>query len=137
MTPQERRAMRREQVERCLSTTMTIKDWCALNGVPESTMYGWMSRFRKEEPELFEKPNAGEWIEVTREAIAAQTALAKPCASVVVKEEAGNLAAVQSGHAGAHDASAIVVSMNGAAVAVPAGSAEADVATVLRAVASL
>ena len=129
--------MRREQVERCLSTTMTIKDWCALNGVPESTMYGWMSRFRKEEPELFEKPNASEWIEVTREAIAAQTALAKPCASAVVKEEAGNLAAVQSGHARAHDASAIVVSMNGAAVAVPAGSAEADVATVLRAVASL
>ena len=129
--------MRREQVERCLSTTMTIKDWCALNGVPESTMYGWMSRFRKEEPELFEKPNASEWIEVTREAIAVQTALAKPCASVVAKEEAGNLAAVQDGHAGAHDASAIVVSMNGAAVAVPAGSAEADVATVLRAVASL
>ena len=129
--------MRREQVERCLSTTMTIKDWCALNGVPESTMYGWMSRFRKEEPDLFEKPSAGEWIEVTREAIAAQTALAKPCASAVAKAEAGNLAAVQSGHAGAHDASAIVVSMNGAAVAVPAGSAEADVATVLRAVASL
>ena len=129
--------MRREQVERCLSTTMTIKDWCALNGVPESTMYGWMSRFRKEEPELFESPSSGEWIEVTREAIAAQTALAKPCASVVAKEEAGNLAAVQNGHAGAHDASAIVVSMNGAAVAVPAGSAEADIATVLRAVASL
>ena len=129
--------MRREQVKRCLSTTMTIKNWCALNGVPESTMYGWMSRFRKEEPELFEKPNASEWIEVTREAIAAQTALAKPCASVVAKAEAGNLAAVQNGHAGAHDASAIVVSMNGAAVAVPAGSAEADVATVLRAVASL
>ena len=82
--------MRREQVERCLSTTMTIKNWCALNGVPESTMYGWMSRFRKEEPELFEKPNASEWIEVTREAIAAQTALAKPRASVVAKAEAGN-----------------------------------------------
>ena len=68
--------MRREQVVRCLSTTMTIKDWCALNGVPQSTMYGWMSRFRKEEPELFESPSSGEWIELSREAVSARTALA-------------------------------------------------------------
>ena len=26
----------------------------------QSTMYGWMSRFRKEEPELFGKPNVVE-----------------------------------------------------------------------------
>ena len=56
--------MRREQVVRCLSTTMTVKDWCALNGVPQSTMYGWMSRFRKEEPELFGNPSSGGWIEL-------------------------------------------------------------------------
>ena len=129
--------MRREQVERCLSTTMTIKDWCALNGVPESTMYGWMSRFRKEEPDLFEKPSAGEWIEVTREAIAMQTALAKPDVAAIAKEEACNFAAGQNGSMRPHDPSAIVVSMNGAAVAVPAGSAEADVSVVLRAVAAL
>lgn len=129
--------MRREQVERCLSTTMTIKDWCALNGVPESTMYGWMSRFRKEEPELFENPNASEWVEVTREAIAAQTALVKPCAAAIAEGKAGNPAAGRDDRMMAHDAGAIVVSMNGAAIAVPAGSAEADVASVLRAVAAL
>ena len=77
MAARDTRAIRREQVERCLSTTMTIKDWCELNGVPASTMYFWMSKFRKEEPELFGQPNATEWIEVTRESIAARTALAK------------------------------------------------------------
>ena len=60
MTPDERRSMRREQVERCLSTTgMTIKEWCGLNGVAPSTMYYWMSRFRKEEPELFGAEGGG------------------------------------------------------------------------------
>ena len=50
--------MRRKQVERCLSTTgMTIKEWGGLNGVAPLTMYYWMSRFRKEEPELFGASN--------------------------------------------------------------------------------
>lgn len=69
--------MRREQVERCMSADMTIKGWCALNKVPESTMYAWMARFREEEPGLFGKPDAGEWIELTRESIAGRTALAR------------------------------------------------------------
>ena len=57
MASRETRAIRREQVERCLSTSgMTVKEWCGLNGVPASTMYFWMSKFRKEEPELFGKP---------------------------------------------------------------------------------
>ena len=125
--------MRREQVERCLSATMTIKDRCALNGVPESTMYGWMARFRKEEPELFEEPNASQWIELSREAIAAQTALATktgapgPEIAPPAKAEA----------AGKATASPVIVRLNGADVAVPSGSAESGVASALRAVASL
>ena len=77
MTPEQRRAMRRGQVERRLATTLSIKDWCVLNKVPESTMYAWMARFRKEEPELFGQPNTSEWVEISRESIAARTALAK------------------------------------------------------------
>ena len=133
MTPQETRSMRREQVERCLSTKgMTIKEWCELNGLAPSTMYYWMSRFRKEEPELFGGPNAGEWIEITRESIAARTALAK-------REEASALAAT---HITANDgapigSAAVIVRVNGADVVVPEGVAEAHVASVLRAVASL
>ena len=135
MTPQEIRSMRREQVVRCLSTTMTIKDWCALNGVPQSTMYGWMSRFRKEEPELFESPSSGEWIELSREAVSARTALATRPDAIPAHHAPTSASASPAGSP--RDASAIVVSMNGAAVAVPPGSAEADIATVLRAVASL
>ena len=125
MTPQETRSMRREQVERCLSTTMTVKGWCELNGVPTSTMYYWMARFRKEEPELFGGPGAGEWIEVTRESIAARSALAK-------RGEAGAATGAE-----APPGQAVVVRLNGADVVVPDGIAEEHAARVLRAVASL
>ena len=78
MTPQQmqNRALRREQVERCLAADMSIKEWCELNRVSESTMYRWRSVFRREEPELFSDPTQGEWIELSRGSIAARTALA-------------------------------------------------------------
>ena len=50
------RRVRREQVERCLAANMTVKEWCELNGVSKSTIYYWMARLRKEEPELFGGP---------------------------------------------------------------------------------
>ena len=61
MTPQQQRnrAMRREQVERCLAADMTVREWCRINHVADSTMYRWMSRFRREEPELFAEPACG------------------------------------------------------------------------------
>lgn len=60
MMPDERRSMRREQVERCLASHMTIRDWCKLNRVPESTMYVWVKRFRDEEPESFGGPSSSD-----------------------------------------------------------------------------
>lgn len=123
--------MRREQVERCLSTTMTVKDWCALNGVPKSTMYAWMARFREEEPELFGPPNAGEWIEVTRDALAARTALARREPEGPAEAVAG---AVRERPLGAP---AVTVRMGGAEVVVPEGVGQGHVAAVLKAVASL
>jgi hypothetical protein len=112
---------------------MTIKDWCALNKVPESTMYAWMARFREEEPELFEKPNASQWIELSRDAIAAQTALATMPAA-----DDGLVEAPVSGAMEANVPSApIIVRVNGAEVAVPPGSADAHIASVLKAVAAL
>lgn len=122
--------MRREQVERCLSTTMTVKDWCALNGVAESTMYAWMARFREEEPELFGPPNAGEWIEVTRDALAARTALA-------VSEPADAVASAGAAREPFGDARAVTVRMGGAEVVVPEGVSQCHVTAVLKAVASL
>ena len=52
----QNRALRREQVERYLATDMTLKEWCGLNHVSESTMYRWMAVFRREEPDLFADP---------------------------------------------------------------------------------
>ena len=133
MTPEQRRAMRRGQVERCLATTMSIKDWCVLNKVPESTMYAWMARFRKEEPELFEKPNASQRLELSRDAIAAQTALAMKPEAAGMPDKTPVARAV-----GANAPSApIIVYVNGAEVAVPPGSADAHIASVLKAVAVL
>lgn len=132
MTPQERRAMRREQVERYLSSTTTMKSWCELNRVAESTMYAWIARFREEEPDMFGAPRTSEWIELSRGAIASRTALAK------VDGGAPRPAGAGAGDAGdAVAGPAIVVRINGAAVAVPAGAAEPDIAAVMRAVASL
>lgn len=121
--------MRREQVERCLASQLTIKEWCERNGVPAATMYSWMSRFRKEDPGMFGGPSAGEWIEVSREPIAARTALAVSGGAC----PAGPVPADRQ-PAGA---GAVVVRMGAADVVVPEGAAEAHVAAVLRAVASL
>ena len=137
MASSDTRSMRREQVERCLSTTgMTIKEWCKLNGVAPSTMYYWMSRFRKEEPELFGGPNAGEWVEITRESIAARTALAKR-GEAAVPATASVAAAAAPGSGTPTGPAAVVVRVNGADVIVPEGASEPHVASVLRAVASL
>ena len=131
MTPLERRKLRREQVEQCLASSMTIEDWCRLNRIAESTMYRWMARFRDEEPELFGKPAASQWIELSREAIAAQTALApKPQSPPAAAQPCPD-------RSPAGPPSPIIVHVNGADVAVPPGSADAHIASVLRAVAAL
>ena len=139
MTSQQaqNRAMRREQVERYLATDMTVREWCDLNGVAESTMYRWMSVFRKEEPDLFADPTCGEWIELSRGSVAARTALAvRPTegprdeGAAERDEEAVECAANVA-------TSALVVRIGGADVVVPEGVAEPHLTMVLRAVASL
>ena len=136
MTAQQaqNRALRREQVERYLATDMTVKEWCGLNKVSESTMYRWMAVFRREEPGLFADPTCGEWIELSRGSIAARTALA-----VRPQEPTGGPSALPEGEAGtpARPSGALVVRVNGADVVVPEGASEAHVSMVLRAVASL
>ena len=135
MTAQQaqNRALRREQVERYLATDMTVKEWCGLNKVSESTMYRWMAVFRREEPGLFADPTCGEWIELSRGSIAARTALA-----VRSTEAAAAAPGPEDGaEAPAQPLGALVVRVNGADVVVPGGASEAHVSLVLRAVASL
>lgn len=57
---EQTRMTRREQVERYLATDMTVREWCSINGVSASTMYYWIARLRKEEPDLFADPTCGE-----------------------------------------------------------------------------
>lgn len=48
-----RRDMWAGRIERCLAADMTVKEWCALNKVAESSLYKWMARFREEDPGRF------------------------------------------------------------------------------------
>ncbi len=135
MTSQQiqNRALRREQVERYLATDMTVKEWCQLNHVGESTMYRWMSVFRREEPGMFAEPTCGEWIELSRGSMAARTALAvRPD-----DDAAGPGAEAANDTSRADVASALVVRVNGADVVVPEGVSETHLSMVLRAVAKL
>jgi hypothetical protein len=131
----QNRALRREQVERYLATDMTLKEWCGLNHVSESTMYRWMAVFRREEPGMFADPTHGEWIELSRGSIAARTALAVRAAD---EEPGPRTEPTEEGaaHAGV-SAVALVVRANGADVVVPEGVTEAHLAMVLRAVTKL
>lgn len=127
------REYRREQVERCLAADMTVREWCELNHVSNSTMYYWMGRLRKEEPEMFGDPTCGEWIELSRGSLVARTALAvrredEPTAAG--HDSAGREATPATGNA-------LVMRVNGADVVVPEGASEAHVSMVLRAVVSL
>lgn len=129
MSPEERREMRRRQVEQCLSTSLSVREWCRLNGVAESTMFSWMARFRKEEPDLFDSPNASQWMEVKRGDLKTQTALAKV--------DNGDLSALPVSSAKDTTPPAIVVSFAKATVTLPLGCHVQDVEVVLKAVAAL
>ena len=129
---EQTRMTRREQVERYLATDMTVREWCSINGVSASTMYYWIARLRKEEPDLFADPTCGEWIELSRGSVAARTALA-------VRREGEPVPAghKSAGEAAATTGNALVVRVNGADVVVPEGVSEAHLSMALRAVASL
>ena len=51
MSPENRRRMRFEQVERFLSSGMRVSEWRVLNKVSESVLYAWMARYRGTELE--------------------------------------------------------------------------------------
>ena len=138
------RERRRRQVEQLLASGMEVREWCALNKVGRGALYAWLTEFRDTEPELFggyEIAHAGDghrnWFEHVRNAMADRTALAvrtpAPAFAVVESLDLDPPAPARAPAGGAP----IVVAANGARVEVPAGSAEADVARVLRAVMSL
>ena len=72
MNINERSNMWADRIERCLSSDLSIEQWCHLNHVCRSTLYKWMAEFRKSEPGRFPRRSsvASNWISVTRDGIA-------------------------------------------------------------------
>ncbi|MGN0078672.1 MAG: IS66 family insertion sequence element accessory protein TnpA [Coriobacteriales bacterium] len=141
MKPDERRAMRRQQIEQFLASDMGVMEWTKLNRMSTSTFYLWLHRFQDEDPETFghREPKGGAWIELSRAELRDSVALAKagdpaPTAPVVAANTPNPAPAPGRRPV---IGPAIRISLNGAGVEVPAGAAEADIAAVLRAVASL
>ena len=137
MKPDERRAVRRQQIEQFLASDMGVMEWTKLNRMSTSTFYLWLHRFQDEDPETFGRraPKGGGWIELSRAELRDSVALAKaddPAPAAPVVAAAAPIPAPTPDHR-----PAIRISVNGAGVEVPAGAAEADIAAVLRAVASL
>lgn len=137
MKPDERRAMRRQQIEQFLASDTGVMEWTKLNRMSTSTFYLWLHRFQDEDPETFgrREPKGGGWIELSRAELRDSVALAKaddPAPAAPVVAAAASIPAPTPDHR-----PAIRISVNGAGVEVPAGAAEADIAAVLRAVASL
>lgn len=90
MKPDERRAMRRQQIEQFLASDMDVMEWTKLNRTSTSTFYLWLHRFQDEDPETFgrREPKGGGWIELSRAELRDSVALAKaddpaPAAPVV------------------------------------------------------
>lgn len=90
MKPDERRAMRRQQIEQFLASDMGVMEWTKLNRMSTSTFYLWLHGFQDEDPETFgrREPKGGGWIELSRAELRDSVALAKaddpaPAAPVV------------------------------------------------------
>ena len=92
-----------------------------------------MRTFRNEEPDLFGKQNAGDWIEVTKENLSRRSALAP-----VTTKGSGSFGHTAFADTGIDVAASIIhARINGIDLAIPAGAAESDVQIVFRVAASL
>ena len=133
MEDAQRREMWAGRIERCLSADMTIKQWCGLNKVSESGLYRWMARFREEEPGRFPRRSgkASNWIKVTAGGIADAKAI------VPAGDPAPAGPACSVGGEAPAAALPIRALVGRVELAIPAGSAEPDIAAAMRAAASL
>lgn len=127
-----RRDMWAGRIERCLASGMAIGEWCSLNKVNKSSMYRWLAVFRDEDPGRFGGKNSetSEWVKVTRQGIAEAKAIVPAAGAADPAEEAP---ASWSPSA----ASPIRALVGRVELAIPAGSAESDIAAAMRAAASL
>ena len=138
MSPEERRNMRRQQIEQFLASDLNVEEWTKLNHMSQSTFYLWLRRFQQEEPGSFgsESTQRGGWIELSRSELRGSVALArredkapetptKPTPSVPVRKQPNKPEVC------------VRIALNGANIEIPSGISEENLAEILRAVASL
>ena len=135
MNDSERRDMWAGRIERCLAADMTVKEWCALNKVAESSLYKWMARFREEDPDRFPRRSseASNWMKVTRGGMSDAVAIVPAAGAAGVDEAAER----SQGPAAAVAPLPIRALVGRVELAIPAGSSESDIAAAMRAAASL
>lgn len=134
-----RRDMWAGRIERCLASGMSVKEWCRLNKVAESSLYSWMARFREEEPDRFPRRSseASGWIKVTRGGIADAKAIVPAAPAAGSAEAPVPIAEAPASSSAAGGAAPIRALVGRVELAIPAGAAEADIAAAMRAAASL
>ena len=141
MNDSERRDMWAGRIERCLADDMTVKEWCALNKVAESSLYKWMARLREEDPDRFPRRSseASNWMKVTRGGMSDAVAIVPAAGAARVDGAAKCCAGVAhaQGPAGAGAPLPIRALVGRVELAIPAGAAESDIAAAMRAAASL
>ncbi|MCD8316432.1 MAG: transposase [Eggerthellaceae bacterium] len=117
-------------VKEALSSGMSIRKWSHLNHICADNIYRWIKEFRQQEPSLFEYPvTSGEWIELSREAIKNQSALALiPDQSSKPKAHEGYANAFAGG-----EGPCVQAEVNGVRLIFPSGVAETDLSVIFRA----
>lgn len=143
----ERRNKWADRIERCLSSSMSIEEWCKLNHVSRSALYSWLAKFRREEPGRFPRRNSAttNWLEVTRggtadaKSIVPAASGSSPMEPAASAGRANNPAqpAPRSAEEEPTPSQPICAIANGMRILIPPGSAEPDIACALRAAMSL
>ena len=130
MNKNEHRKWRLEQAEQLLASSLSVREWCKLNHVAESTMYAWLKVYREQAGETHTART--DWIEVSRTEAKQATTLAV-CENTATAKSASQFesSAVKTTHA------SMRVIMNRACVEIAPGTCEADITQVLRAVTAL
>lgn len=129
MNNKDLRELRRNQVELCLSSGLSIAEWCRLNHIASSTLFYWIGKFRDEEPDGFgasAKSQTSNWIELSKEEIALKRAivpLSNPNPVSLPLEPARQ--------------EPIRAHVNGIDIAIPTGTSQEDIACVFQAVLAL
>ena len=146
-TDTNRRNKWADRIELCLDSGMSVEEWCKLNHFSRSALYSWLAKFRKEEPGRFPRRNSAtsNWLEVTRGGIADAKSIVPAASGSSPMEPAASAGRANSPAQPTSRAAEeqptpsqpICAIANGVRILVPPGSAEPDVACVLRAAMSL